>query len=331
MCGEKLMDLVSIIIPVFRVEPYLDNCIESVVNQSYRNLEIILIDDGSPDRCSVMCDAWASKDNRIKVIHKQNGGLSDARNVGLQSAQGDYVAFIDSDDWVDLRFIEILYKAIVQTKAEISACDIRKVYGEYEGKITSIDATKVQLSIPRDAIQDILYDRRFRAVVWNKLYKREILNNEKFEIGRFHEDEFFSFRIFDKAKQLAYVDIPLYNYRQRHGSIMTSFSLQHLDMLDAYLSRIKLLEEKYSDLVSKDKLNFCIACVNLYCEILMKNKEEKQKAKERIHSCRKQICFSKKELSVYSWKDKLYIIFLRNEFIEPVCRIRILRMNKIDE
>ena len=325
------MDLISVVVPVYRVEPYLDRCVASIVNQTYRNLEIILVDDGSPDRCPAMCDAWAEKDRRIKVIHKANGGLSDARNVGLQLAQGNYVAFIDSDDWIDLRFIEILYKAIVETEAEISACDIRKVYEESEERITSIDAIKVQLSTPREAIQDILYDRRFRTVVWNKLYKREILIDERFETGRCHEDEFFSFRIFDKAKQLAYVDIPLYNYRQRNGSIMTSFSLQHLDMLDAYLNRIELLEKKYSDLASKDKLNFCIACVNLYCEILRKNKDEKQKAKERIHSCRKQICFSKEELSTYSWKDKLYIIFSRNEWIEPVCRIRILRMNKADE
>ena len=109
------MDLISVVVPVYRVEPYLDRCVASIVNQTYRNLEIILVDDGSPDRCPAMCDAWAEKDRRIKVIHKANGGLSDARNVGLQLAQGNYVAFIDSDDWIDLRFIEILYKAIVET------------------------------------------------------------------------------------------------------------------------------------------------------------------------------------------------------------------------
>lgn len=325
------MDLVSIIIPIFQVESYLDKCIKSVVNQSYRNLEIILIDDGSSDRCPAMCDTWAEKDRRIRVIHKKNGGLSDARNVGMQVAQGDYVTFIDSDDWVEVRFIEILYKAIIQTKAEISACDFRKIYKKSEKEIVTTDTVNVQLLTPKEAMQDILTDRSLHSVVWNKLYKKELLNNEKFEIDRFHEDEFFSFHIIDKAKKIVYVDIPLYNYRQRHGSIMTSFSLRHLDILDAYLRRIKLLEEKYPDLAAKDKLNFCIACINLYCEVLIKNKEKKQKAREHICSCRKQIYFSQKEMSIYSWKEKLYVIFSRNEFIELICRIRSLRKNRADE
>ena len=176
----KRQALISVIVPIYNTVEYLPRCVDSIRRQTYRNLEIILVDDGSPDRCPAMCDAWAEKDRRIKVIHKANGGLSDARNVGLQLAQGNYVAFIDSDDWIDLRFIEILYKAIVETEAEISACDIRKVYEESEERITSIDAIKVQLSTPREAIQDILYDCRFRTVVWNKLYKREILIDERF-------------------------------------------------------------------------------------------------------------------------------------------------------
>lgn len=324
-------ELISVIVPVYKVEAYLDRCVQSIVDQTYRNLEIILVDDGSPDRCPAMCDAWAVKDYRIKVIHKQNGGPSDARNVGLQSAQGNYIAFVDSDDWIDLRFIECLYKAIIQTSAEISACNIRRLYDESQVKLIIKEPLDVQLSAPKEAIRDILYDSRFRTVVWNKLYKREVLNNEQFEVGRFHEDEFFSYHIFDKAKQLAYIDVPLYNYRQRPGSIMTSFSLCHLDILDAYLGRIKLLERKYPDLAPKDKLNFCIACVNLYCTISMNNKDEKKKAKRQIHTCRKQIRFSKNELLNYSQKEKYYIFFSRNEFINFAYWIRTIRKNKADE
>lgn len=324
-------ELISVIVPIYKVELFLDCCIQSIVDQTYRNLEIILVDDGSPDNCPAICDAWAVKDYRIKVIHKQNGGVSDARNVGLQSAQGNYIAFVDSDDWIDLRFIECLYKAIIQTNAEISACNIRRVYDESKVKLIIKEPLDVQLSAPKEAIRDILHDSRFRTVVWNKLYKREVLNNEQFEAGRFREDEFFSYRIFDKAKQLAYIDVPLYNYRQRSGSIMTSFSLRHLDMLDAYLGRIQLLERKYPDLAPKDKLNFCIACVNLYCAISMNNKGEKKKAKRQIHACRKQIHFSKNELLNYSQKEKYYIFFSRNEFIDLAYWIRTIRKNKADE
>lgn len=300
--------LVSIIIPVFQVENYLDKCIQSVVNQTYHNLEIILIDDGSVDHCPEICDNWRKKDTRIRVIHKKNGGLSDARNVGLHAARGYYIAFVDSDDWIDSRFIEYLYVAIQQTNADIAACDVLKVNDGEEPEPQNVKDTsfKLEIATSKEAINDILNDRRFRAVAWNKLYKSEILEGEQFEVGRLHEDEFFSYRLYDKAKSLVYIDIPLYNYRQRTGSIMASFSLKHLDALDAYLGRIKLLESRYPDLVRKDKVNFCIACINLYRKV---SKDDKKSAKIRIQNCRKLIQFSIKEFFELTAKEKVYVIF----------------------
>lgn len=300
--------LVSIIIPVFQVENYLDKCIQSVVNQTYRNLEIILIDDGSADHCPEICDNWRKKDTRIRVIHKKNGGLSDARNVGLHAARGYYIAFVDSDDWIDSRFIEYLYVAIRQTNADIAACDVLKVNDGEEPEPQNVRDTsfKFEIATSKEAINDILNDRRFRAVAWNKLYKSEILEGEQFEVGRLHEDEFFSYRLYDKAKSLVYIDIPLYNYRQRIGSIMSSFSLKHLDVLDAYLGRIKLLESRYPDLVIKDKVNFCITCINLYRKV---SKDDKKNAKICIQNCRKLIRFSIKEFFELTAKEKVYVIF----------------------
>lgn len=322
------MDLISIIVPVYNVEQYLDKCVESIVSQTYKNIEIILVDDGSPDSCPTMCDDWAKKDDRIQVIHKENGGLSDARNAGLKIAKGNYIAFVDSDDWIDQRYIQYLYKAIQQTNAEISACDICKVNNETETKSVIAESLEVQLYTSQEAIKDILNNRRFRAVVWNKLYKREILRGEQFEIGRFHEDEFFSYRLYDKAENLAFLELSLYNYRQRSGSIMTLVSIRHLDVLDAYLERIELLEKKYPDLVLKDKMNFCIACINLYSEFLTQNKAQKRVAKRKIQECRKQISFSKEEFFSYSWKEKLYTIISKNGLIELACWFRILRKNQ---
>lgn len=318
------MDLISVIVPVYQVENYLNQCIESIIEQTYTNLEIILIDDGSKDNCPQICDDWSIKDKRIKVIHKKNGGLSDARNVGLDIAKGKYIAFIDSDDWVDSRYIELLYNSLIKSEADISACSIQKVYDADSVDPYNLNP-KLQLVTPKEAIKDILYDRRFKTVAWNKLYSKEILSGERFIVGRIHEDEFFSYKVFDKAQKLVFVDASLYKYRQRSGSIMSSSSLKHLDLLDAYLNRIKFLENNYTDLASKDKLNFCIACINFYKDFLKSDSDLKKIALNRIKNYRRKVKFSIKEFNVLSWKEKIYVIFSKSMIIDYYCRIVMLR------
>lgn len=316
------MDRISIIVPVYKVEPYLDKCISSIVNQTYTNLEIILVDDGSPDRCPQMCDAWAEKDTRIRVIHKENSGLSDARNAGMAVATGEYIAFVDSDDWVDLYYVEYLYRSIQQTRADIAACDVREVYDEDTIRTLHVEQIKFELAVPEEAINDVLHNRRFRAVAWNKLYTREILKDERFEIDRFHEDEFFSYRLYDKAARLVYVSLPLYNYRQRSGSIMASNSIRHLDMLDAYLERILLLKRKYPKLLMKDKLNFCIACLNLYAGISTDDPLQKIAAQKQIKECRRKIRFTWSEFRKCTYKERLYIAMSNSMVIGVFCWLR---------
>ena len=316
------MEFISVIVPVYKVEPYLDKCISSIVNQTYKNLEIILVDDGSPDNCPAMCDAWAEKDSRIRVIHKTNGGLSDARNAGMAVATGELMAFVDSDDWIDAHYIEYLYNALRQTNADISACDLREVYDDSVMTAIAEQMPQVEISTPEEAIEDILHNRRFRAVAWNKLYTRKVMTGESFETGRLHEDEFFSYRLYDKAARLAYIDLPLYNYRQRPGSIMTSFSVRHLDALDAYLERITLLEEKYPRLRPVDKLNFCIACINLYGDVSTADTEQQRIAKERIKSCRRKLHFSWDEFWRYSRKGKKYVVLSSSSIIGIGCWLR---------
>lgn len=318
------MDLISVIVPVYQVENYLNQCIESIIEQTYTNLEIILIDDGSNDNCPQICDDWSIKDKRIKVIHKKNGGLSDARNVGLDIAKGKYIAFIDSDDWVDSRYIELLYNSLIKSEADISACSIQKVYDADSVDPYNLNP-KLQLVTPKEAIKDILYDRRFKTVAWNKLYSKEILSGERFIVGRIHEDEFFSYKVFDKAQKLVFVDASLYKYRQRSGSIMSSPSLKHLDLLDAYLNRIKFLENNYTDLASKDKLNFCIACINFYKDFLKSDSDFKKIALNRIKNYRRKVKFNIKEFNVLSWKEKIYVIFSKSMIIDFYCRIVMLR------
>ena len=309
------MDLISVIVPVYQVENYLNQCIESIIEQSYTNLEIILIDDGSKDNCPQICDDWSIKDKRVKVIHKKNGGLSDARNAGLDIAKGKYIAFVDSDDWVDSHYIELLYNSLINSEADISACSIQKVYDDDSVNPYNFDP-QLQIATPKEAIKDILYDRRFKTVAWNKLYSKNILAGERFIVGKLHEDEFFSYKVFDKAKKLVFVDAPLYKYRQRSGSIMSSPSLKHLDLLDAYINRIKYLENNYADLTSRDKLNFCIACINFYKEFQKSNSDLKSIALNRIKDYRRKVQFNFKEFNVLSCKEKIYVIFSNSIFID---------------
>ena len=167
------MDLISVIVPVYNVEKYLDKCIQSIVDQTYTNLEIILVDDGSPDNSGAICDEWAEKDNRIKVIHKANGGLSDARNAGLDIATGEYIAFVDSDDYIELDFYDKLYNVIKATNCDISICNLRKVYENNNVSVNNCDTFEITEYSTTEAMSALI-DDKIRQVVWNKLYKADI-------------------------------------------------------------------------------------------------------------------------------------------------------------
>lgn len=301
------MELISVIVPVYNVEKYLDRCVQSIVDQTYRNLEIILVDDGSPDNCGAMCDAWAAKDSRIKVIHKENGGLSDARNAGMAAATGTLMGFVDSDDWVDADYIAGMYHALCETGSDIAACDVCTIP---EGDESFPDGGSGECTVctPEQAIGSILQGKQFRAVAWNKLYKRELLRQERFPIGKYHEDEFFTYRILAKAKKLVYVDRPLYFYLQRQGSIMHTISYKHLDALDAYLERLAFLEVHFPNLFTREKFSFCTACAAFYRETLQQKSAETAQMQKRIKNHRKQVCFSLPEIMRAPIRQCLYIV-----------------------
>lgn len=302
------MDLISIIIPVYKVEEYLGRCMDSVLAQSYSALEIILVDDGSPDRCPQLCDDWATKDSRIKVVHKKNGGLSDARNAGMDVAMGRYIAFLDSDDWIHKDYIQRLYDAMVSEQADIAACNIVPVFSEEEAAGIPIDTTELRVCSAEEAIGDILSGKGFRAVAWNKLYKREMLENERYPVGKHHEDEFFTYRILGKAEKLVYVDTPLYYYFQRPGSLMQNCTIKRLDALDAYLERLEYLKARFPRLYITDKLVFCMSCIGFYRQF--RNSPD-QACKDKIRRCRRQVRFSLKELRHYRPKQLVYIFCSR--------------------
>lgn len=301
------MELISVIVPVYKVEEYLDKCVTSIVSQSYSNLEIILVNDGSPDGCGAMCDAWAAKDDRIRVIHKENGGLSDARNAGMDVARGTYISFVDSDDWINPDFIQTLYDAIRQTGAQIAGCDVFTVGPDEEPKPDDA-AGELRTCSAEEAIGDILNGKGFRAVAWNKLYLGSLLTGERYPVGKHHEDEFFTYRIYGKAEKLVYVDRPLYYYVQRQGSIMRSFTIKRLDALDAYLERLEYLKTNYPQLYTGDKFTFCCSCGAMYSEALRIKDPSAVEIKTKIRRLRKQVSVSWKEYRGIPGKQKLYAL-----------------------
>ena len=300
------MDLISVIVPVYKVEKYLDRCVQSIVDQTYRNLEIILVDDGSPDNCGAMCDAWAEKDPRFKVIHKVNGGLSDARNAGMAMATGEYIAFVDSDDWLHKEYVSLLYRAAKKYDVSLSACDYLITSGGNE--IDAFDEPELERHTAAQALEMLTNNRGYRAVAWNKLYHRSLLEGETYPVGRYHEDEFFSYRIMDKAENLAYVNAPLYYYFQRTGSIMQSASIKHLDALDAYLERLELFRQKYPELYREGKVKFCNACVNNYAEALKAKPGDFAIYDRRIRAYRKRVRITAAEFWKLPLARKAYVL-----------------------
>lgn len=236
--------LVSIIVPVYHVEKYLDDCIRSILHQTYSYFELILVDDGSDDSCPQKCEEWGEKDNRIRVIHKINGGLSDARNAGLEIARGEYIAFVDSDDFVHECYIEELLKIIEEKDCDISICRFQKfIDGDsIENKKLKKEVRCLQ-SIECYRSTDAFYD-----VAWNKMYKRDVIGNIRYPYRKLHEDIYTTYKIIISAKKVGITEDELYYYRQRGDSIIgNQTGAPGIDIEEAFWERIAFFKERDSD------------------------------------------------------------------------------------
>lgn len=243
-----MRDLISVIIPVYKVEKYLCRCVDSVLAQTYANMEIILVDDGSPDNCPVMCDEYARQDNRVKVIHQENAGLSGARNAGIDMAQGQWLAFVDSDDYLAADFLERLYQACVDTGSNLSVCRWEYVRGE---TIPEHGTGETRVYTGREMLANLYVpDGAYFVVAWNKLYRKELFEDIRYPLGRIHEDEATTYRIYDKVKKAAYVDRSLYGYFVTPVSITRGFNPKRMDWVTAVAERLDFFEQKgYTELM----------------------------------------------------------------------------------
>ena len=278
------MDLISVIVPIYNVEPYLNRCIESIVNQTYKNLEIILVDDGSPDNCPAMCDRWAKRDSRIKVIHKQNGGLSDARNAGLASATGNLISFIDSDDWIEPDFFSSLFNAMEAVGAEAAECST--AYTAEDGKVLQVRSAASPSTLGRiDALRRLVLEDGVYQTVWNKLYQRRIIEGIPFAVGKCNEDDFWTYQVLDRIQNLATVETPLYHYLQRDTSIIgVGYNIRRLDGLEARFRRMQYLQ-KYEELATLTRQQLVLECMwHLQCALHWLSGEEQCTACKTIYS-----------------------------------------------
>lgn len=302
------MELISVIVPVYKVEAYLDKCISSIVEQTYTNLEILLIDDGSPDNCPAICDAWAARDSRIKVIHKINGGVSSARNTGLALCTGEYVCFVDSDDWLAPDFVQLLLCAIKRHNAPIAICKMHMASESTTYSSSELDVVSEKLITNEEAMASLVMGGLVQGGACDKMYCRGILDGARFPEGRRHEDEFFTHTVVSRADRLAFVDAELYFYLQQEGSFMHTSSIAHLDMLDAMLERLTLLEGPYPALYGKAKAGICVQCVGNCRIALQLPMEDSEEYFARIKACRSKLKFTLTELTGYTAKELIYIL-----------------------
>lgn len=256
---ENIRELISVIVPVYKVEDYLEHCVESITNQTYQNLEIILVDDGSPDGCPALCDKWTQKDRRVKVIHSKNGGSARARNLALEIANGEYVAFCDADDVMHPEMLEILHRVSVEERADIVECMysdlIGDVFSDFKGEL------KTEIYDSQSALEGNISGAYFGQVIWNKIYRAESIGKVRFIENKMIDDEFWTYRVIGNANKLAKINRKLYFYRQQDQSVMhRPYSEERLAAVEAHVNRHEFIMMKYPRLVDHSLLRLWFDC-----------------------------------------------------------------------
>ena len=261
--------MISVIVPVYNVEKYLERCVKSIVAQTYKDLEILLIDDGSTDKSGKMCDDFQQTDSRIKVFHKQNGGLSDARNYGIEHSAGEFISFVDSDDYIDEKMLETLHRLITENDADLAVCSAMDVF---EGKeVTPVKEIK---EFNLNKVESYKYMLRGDGIpsACNKLYKRQTVGNVRFPVGKLYEDGFFTPQILKKVEKTAVTSKPMYYYFRRADSITTKpFRKGDLDVIEAYDKCVKQVKELCPEALPYAEFRYRNAYFNVLDKMLMRD------------------------------------------------------------
>lgn len=264
---------ISIIVPVYNVEKYLEKCVDSILNQTFKDFEVILVDDGSPDNSGTICDQYAEADSRVRVIHKENGGLSSARNAGIDVARGKYLGFIDSDDYIAEDMYELLYNNIVREKADLSICGIYDVYDDKK----IIEKERIQQTVSSlEAMKIIFEGNNISVHAVNKLYKRGLFSGVRYPVGKYHEDSFIIVDLLDRCNNVVIDSQQKYYYLHRSESINTEkFTPKQFDFIDAWEENEKKVYGRNSELDVAAHQRVCFAYF-LVLDKILKSKMEKE-------------------------------------------------------
>lgn len=269
---------VSIVVPIYNVEKYLNRCVDSILNQSYKNIEVILVDDGSPDNCGIISEQYAKQDHRVKVIHKANGGLSDARNFGMNEVTGEFTLFVDSDDWLDTNMIDIMINEIKSSNADVVQVAFYYAYNNYllyDDRYYSEKMEPIYLD-NKELMRELVINERVKNFAWGKLYKTSIIKDINFKKGALFEDVFWAHQVMKRVNKYSILHKPLCYYFQREDSIVSKYSVRNLDILKGLKERHKFIEKYYKNLTD-ESFNIITKTSLLHYNLLFMNKDKDKK------------------------------------------------------
>lgn len=273
-----IKEKVSIVVPIYNVEKYINRCINSIVNQTYTNLQIILVDDGSLDNCGKIADEYAKKDSRIDVIHKKNGGLSDARNFGVKKITGDFTLFVDSDDWLDKNMVETMVSTINEFNADVVQVAFYYTYKDhllYDDRFYKEDSEPVIYN-NNELMKELVINNKVKNFAWGKLYKSSLIKDIPFKKGVLFEDVFWAHNVMKNVNKYVIIHKPLCYYLQREDSIVSNYSIKNLDILKGLKERHKFIESNYKGLTDKS-LNLILRTSILHYNLLVMNSSKDKK------------------------------------------------------
>lgn len=298
---RKTRPLISIIIPVYNVEHYLERCVYSVIGQTYKNLEIFLVDDGSTDGCPQLCDELAKKDSRIKVIHKENGGLSDARNVAIDVCRGEYVFCLDSDDFIADDTIEFLYDSLVRSDADIATCGYVNHYVE-KPEVGTVHSKELVFDA-ESALENMLYQKDATTSAWGKLYKRELFDGIRYPKGKICEDLDTTYKLFSRSRKIVLNTAIKLFYQQRTDSIINSqFSAKRMDALEFAKGIVRYVENAHPKIEAAARNRLFMEAVFIVTQIPLGDdefKKERQLCADVIYTNRKKVLLDGKSKWIY--------------------------------
>ncbi|WP_270424946.1 glycosyltransferase family 2 protein [Anaerostipes hadrus] len=321
-------DLISIVVPVYNVENYLDRCVKSIIAQVYTNIEIILVDDGSSDNSGKICEKWKEKDKRIIVIHKKNGGLSSARNAGIEIAKGKYIAFVDSDDYISKNMYSELYRVLKQNNSDIAICGRKYVWDNGKRYCRYHYDKRIENYSSKEAIREMNSFRKFDMAAWDKLYRTSLFENIRFPEGKLSEDYYIMYKLFLKSKKVVYYAYPLYYYYQRQNSITKNKKI-NFDFINAAYDQMIEVSRAVPELKSCVSIAYASANMTVY-NFHIKNKvkctkENKKKMKKAVRCNFKYICKSSDISIIKKIQSLLFITSI------PLYRVMFYFAKKVDK